>query len=204
MTPDEDQLLVRRMLRGDDDAFSSFFNRYFPALFRFAVSRLGGDEDAAEEVVQTTLCLAVRKVHTWRGEAALMTWLCTLCRHEIGAFHEKKGRRADSVSLTEDVPEVRAALESLASMTPGPEAEALRGEIARLVQAVLDALPGRYGDALEWKYALGLSVDEIASRLEVSPKAAESLLTRARASFRDGFTAVSRGLELDRPDRSLT
>jgi RNA polymerase sigma-70 factor (ECF subfamily) len=192
------------MLRGEEEAYSAFFDRYFPALFRFASARVGGDADAAEEIVQATLCLAVRKVHTWRGEAALLTWLCTLCRHEVGSFLEKRGRRADSVSLTEDVPEVRAALESLAAMSSGPEAHALRAELARLVQSVLDALPDRYGDALEWKYALGLSVDEIASRLGTSPKAAESLLTRARAAFRDGYAAVSRGLKPDTPDRSLT
>ena len=65
-----------------------------------------------------------------------------------------------------------------------------RREIARLVQVVLDRLPGRYGDALEWKYIDGFSVAEIAERLALAPKAAESMLTRARAAFRDAFTAA--------------
>ena len=53
--------------------------------------------------------------------------------------------------------------------------------------ATLDALPGRYGEALEWKYIDGLSVREIAARLELGEKATESLLTRARESFRDAI-----------------
>jgi DNA-directed RNA polymerase specialized sigma24 family protein len=35
-----------------------------------------------------------------------------------------------------------------------------------------------------------LSVDDIAARLQCTPKAAESLLTRARDAFRDAFAAV--------------
>jgi DNA-directed RNA polymerase specialized sigma24 family protein len=60
---------------------------------------------------------------------------------------------------------------------------------------VLDQLPTRYGDALEWKYGEGLSVKEIATRLGVGPKAAESLLTRARQAFRDAFATVGPSLE---------
>ena len=57
----------------------------------------------------------------------------------------------------------------------------------RVVEATLDALPGHYGEVLEWKYLDGHSVQEIASRLELGPKAAESLLTRAREAFRDAI-----------------
>ena len=56
---------------------------------------------------------------------------------------------------------------------------------------LLDGLPARYGDALEWKYVEGLPVVEIAARLAVSPKAAESLLTRAREAFRDAFATLA-------------
>jgi len=64
----------------------------------------------------------------------------------------------------------------------------------RVVHAEGDRLPGlvvdRYGDVLEWKYAHGLSVAEIASRLGTSIKAAESTLTRARLAFREGYSSL--------------
>jgi RNA polymerase sigma-70 factor, ECF subfamily len=188
-----DTQLVSRMLAGEEPAFEEFFERFFPALYRFALARLGRDADAAEDVVQATLVRVVGKLDTFRGEAALFTWMCTFCRHEIATHYRRLGR-APHVPLIEDAPEVRAILDSLAATAvDGPEEALRRTEVARLVQATLDALPVRYGDALEWKYIQGLSVREIGERLELGPKAAESLLTRAREAFRDGFSAIAAG-----------
>jgi RNA polymerase sigma-70 factor (ECF subfamily) len=180
------------MLAGDERAFDEFFEGHFPGLYRFAMTRLNHDEDAAEEVAQATICKAITKLGTYRGEAALFTWLCTFCRHEISTYFKRNRMETRSVNLVEDAPEVRAALESSAGMFEGPARAFDRAEIGRLVQVALDQLPPHYGNALEWKYLEGLSVKEIASRLQLSPKAAESLLTRAREAFRDCFSALTR------------
>jgi len=192
----EDKELAARIVRGDEQAFEEFFEGHFPGLYRFALARVNGDEDAAEEAAQVTLCKALTKMHTYRGEAALFTWLCTFCRHEISAYYQRHKKAARQVALIEDVPEVRAALESLSSTVPGgPELALETKERSRLVQVVLDRLPPRYGNALEWKYVDELSVAEIAIRLGLSVKAAESLLTRAREAFREGYaTLVSHSL----------
>jgi RNA polymerase sigma-70 factor (ECF subfamily) len=187
----EDRRLVRRMLSGDERAFDEFFDRNYPRLWRFALSRLS-DEDAADEVAQSTICRAITKLGTYRGEAALFTWLCTFCRHEISAMYRRNPYTARRVDLIEDAPEVRAALESLGADLEEPDRSFDRAEVARLVQVALDRLPGHQADALEWKYLEGLSVREIAARLGSTPKAAESLLTRARDAFRDAFTALTR------------
>jgi DNA-directed RNA polymerase specialized sigma24 family protein len=49
---------------------------------------------------------------------------------------------------------------------------------------------------LEWKYVDGLSVKEIADRLAVGPKAAESLLTRARTACREVLAEIDSSLGL--------
>ncbi|HUD70949.1 MAG TPA: RNA polymerase sigma factor [Dongiaceae bacterium] len=191
---DDDRALVGRMLDGDEAAFTRFFDGQFPRLYRFALTRLDGDEAATEEVVQAALCRAIAGLAGYRGEAALFTWLCTICRRGIAEHRERRGRRLDDVPLREENPEVRAALDSLAALGGSdPETAAQRREIARQVQVILDALPGAYGDALEWKYLEGRSVREIAARLDLSVKAAESMLTRAREAFRDGFAAMAHG-----------
>lgn len=178
--------LARRLLAGEEAAFEEFFAASFPRLYRFARARLNGDEDAAEEVVQSALIRAIDKLHTYRGEAALFTWLCTLCRREISAYRERTGKFTEVSFLDEPGPS--AALDALATLaTDDPEAQMRRNELAQLVQATLDHLPGRYGDALEWRYIHGLSVNEIAARLGLGYKATESLLSRARQAFREGF-----------------
>jgi RNA polymerase sigma-70 factor (ECF subfamily) len=180
--------LVRRMLGGDERAFDEFFADYFPRLFRFAVLRLR-DPDAAEDIVQTSLVAAMRHLGSWRGEASLFTWLCTICRREIGAWQKRTSRRV-FVSIEDDDPGLRAALDSIGAAADAPDARLARADTGRTVQLALDHLPPRYSRALEWKYLEELSVDDIAGRLQCTPKAAESLLTRARAAFRDAFAAV--------------
>ena len=191
--PGNDLALVKRMLAGEDRAFSEFFESHFPRLFRFALTRLGGRADAAEEVAQAALCAAMTRLSTYRGESALFTWLCAICRHEIGRYYARLGRPEVAGSLPEDSEIARAALDSLAmaDQEQGPEAGLRRQELARLVQVTLDSLPWSYASALEWKYLQELPVKEIAVRLKLSLKAAESLLVRARAAFRDGFTTLA-------------
>jgi RNA polymerase sigma-70 factor (ECF subfamily) len=192
MAEHPDRFLAARMVRGDEAAFGEFFESHFAPLFRFAMPRVGNDAHVAEEVVQAALCRAVRKLGSYRGEAALLTWLCTFCRHEISAYFQKESRVPPMVELLDDIPEVRAALESLGA-AERPEAALRRSETSRLVQLVLDRLPVHYGDALEWTYIDGMPVAEIAERLGVGVKAAESILTRSRAAFRDAFTAAYGG-----------
>jgi RNA polymerase sigma-70 factor (ECF subfamily) len=164
-----DLALARRLLAGDETALEEFFQDYFPRLYRFACVRLAGNDDAAEEVVQAAMTKAIEKLHTYRGEAAMFTWLCAVCRREISTWQERTGTRAE-ITLREDEPRTRATLDALAALTGSdPETELHRREISRLVQVTLDHLPGRYADALEWRYMQGLSVDEIAARLAATP-----------------------------------
>lgn len=190
---DHDRQLLERMLDGDEQAFDTFVDEYYPRLYRFAYPRLGSDPEATQDVVQGTFEKVVPRLGSFRGEAALFTWMCTFCRYEIAAHWRATGRRRPEVELDEDSPDVRAALESLSADDGGPEKAVERQQLARLVRATLDYLPIRYGNALEWKYMHGLSVREIALRLGITPKAAESLLTRARQAFRDGFATVVGG-----------
>jgi RNA polymerase sigma-70 factor, ECF subfamily len=192
---DTDRALVERVLNGQEDAFAQFFDLMFPRVYRFALARVGQREDAAEDIAQATLCQTMRKLATWRGEASLFTWICTICRHEIDAWRRKYPDET-AVELVEDAPEIRAALESLhADAQLGAHSTIERRELAVLVQRVLDHLPPHYGNVLEWKYLDDLPVRGIASRLNLSEKAAESLLTRARAAFRDLVTAIAPELE---------
>jgi RNA polymerase sigma-70 factor (ECF subfamily) len=188
---DDDRQLVNAMLAGDEKAFTAFFETYFPRVYRFALPRVSRNEDNAKDVVQATLIKAMRKLGDWRGDASLFTWLCQICRREIADHVRSQQRRSSKVVLIEDSEEVRAALEGIeAPPADDPLRRADSAELKRLVHAVLDRLPNRYGEALEWKYVEGHSVEEIGERLGIGQTAAQSLLARARAAFREGLEAV--------------
>ncbi len=74
-----------------------------------------------------------------------------------------------------------------------PLRAANREQVRESILAALDYLPAPYGDILEWKYLRDMSMAEIARRLGRSPKAVESLLTRAREAFRESFSLLSGG-----------
>jgi RNA polymerase sigma-70 factor (ECF subfamily) len=187
----DDRQLANRMLAGEERAFDVFFETYFPRIYRFTLPRVGRDEAMAKDVVQATLIKAMRKLGDWRGDAALFTWLCQICRHEIADQVRSQRRHSDKVVLIEDSAEVRAALESIeAPAADDPLRRADSDELKRLVHAVLDRLPNRYGEALEWKYVEGRSVEEIGELLGIGHTAAQSLLARARGAFREGLEAV--------------
>ena len=166
-----DIALVRGMLAGDEPAFRHFFETYFPRIYRFALPRLAGDVEATKEVVQASLTKAIRGLASYRSDAALFTWLCQICRSQIVDHLRANKRFSDRIVLIDDSPELRAALESVEAPAEDEPAQRLSSAQTRaLVQSVLDRLPARYGDVLEWKYIEGRSVEEIGELLGVGPR----------------------------------
>ena len=192
----DDKRLAKQLLKGNERAFDRFFEENFARLYRFALVRLADDPDAAREIAQITLSKAVRKLHTYKGEAALFSWLCAICRNETSDWLAKQGRYRDHIVLTEDFADVRAAVESLqAPEQMSPERHYRRVELLRLIQVALDNLPPRYGDVLEWKYIEGRSTREISERMNLGVEATQSLLARARRAFADAYSSLTTGLD---------
>lgn len=200
----QDRAIARRILKGDEAALRDLFDRYFPRLYRFALARLEGDHDAATEVVQQTFCKAIERLDSYRGEAALYTWFCQICRNSVIDCLRRSRRESARVVRLEDSAHVRAVLEALAApVADMPEVGVWQRDVRRLVQATVDALPERYGEILEWKYVDGASVKEIAARLGVGFKAAESLLMRARTAFRTAILEMAETSDGLRPPDGL-
>lgn len=186
----KDRSLAAQVAAGDQSAFDAFFKEYFPRLFRFTLTRVDNNEELAEEIVQRTMCIVVRKMASYRGEALLFTWLCQICRNETSAvFRARKLELREDIRI-EDHPAVQAALESVAADDTRPESARRRDEIANFVKVTLEHLPSNYALALELKYIKGYSVREVASDLNIGEKAAESILTRARMAFKERFRAI--------------
>lgn len=187
----EDRQLAERVVAKDRGAAELFFDNYFSRLYRFVSLRVD-QPDACEDIVQEAMIKAIRNLASYRGEAALFTWLCQIGRHEISNYFKRFGRHESRQVSLDDDPHIRAALESLES---GELTGTDRIALEQVVQLTLDYLPERYSRALEMKYLEGLSVEEIAERFGEGAIAVQSLLARARSAFRKGFSEVRREQE---------
>jgi RNA polymerase sigma-70 factor (ECF subfamily) len=177
--------LAQQLIKGNEKVFNQFFTDYYPKLFRFIMSRVNHDRDIADDFAQQTMCKAIDKMQNYRGEAALFTWMCQISRSLIYADFLKQQRRYKTVMPLAESPEARDILDTIAmNENQQPENISVNLELSDLISEILDSLPNRYGDILEWKYVEQLSVDEIAGKLNTTMISVQSSLARARKSFK--------------------
>jgi RNA polymerase sigma-70 factor, ECF subfamily len=188
-----DRALIVRMRAGDQRAFDEFFNASAPRLLAYLARRSGMDSASIEDIVQNSLIKAIRNLDKYRGEAALFTWLTEICRHELADVSRKSARRPAHMSLEEPYADSYMEEHQLqTSQAAEPlwqvDAASQRGA----VMTVLQRLPAHYAIALEAKYGDGMSVEDIARQLGLTRVAAQSLLARARAEFRERWLEFTR------------
>jgi RNA polymerase sigma-70 factor, ECF subfamily len=181
---EEDLQLVSRMLAGDKRACEAFFAAYAKPVAAFATRRSKLPPASIEDVVQNCLFKAIRNLASFRGEAALFTWLCGICRHELATLYRKTARHPVHASLDSDGFARDTVLEMPAPLATEPHYEFDVAADRFDIVTTLNRLPHRYARALEWTYADGSSVHEVAGRLGLSAIAAQSLLARARVAFK--------------------
>ena len=165
--------LLERAAQGEPSAVRELLDGVGPTVYGFVFARVGGNQQAAEDLTQETLVEACRSAHTYRGEATLATWVCAIARRRIGRYFERERRE----ELT------RSSL-TLVRHDDGVEAGHDVDQRDELVRA-LGRVPVVQRQVLVLKYLDGRTVAEIAEALNRSPVQIQSLLQRGRDSLRD-------------------
>lgn len=181
--------LVDRMRRGDQRAFNEFFDTYVPRLSAFAGRRSSLDVVAIEDVVQATMINAMRNLGSYRGDAALFTWLCKICRNQLADARRSAARRPGTQSLEELLSGRPSGTVVELTDFRDPLDECETDSTRSAVRRVINSLPGNYARVLELRFGDELSGREIATTLQLSQDAAESLLARARQAFKLAWAA---------------
>jgi RNA polymerase sigma-70 factor (ECF subfamily) len=166
------------VLAGDETAWRAWYEETFPSLYAYAHWRCAGLRDLTEEIVQETWLTAVRRLRDFRPEqGSFAAWLrgivANLLRNHWRHAHPRNGtvdRLGDQHPFS---PPADAALE--------------QRERAEQIARALAQLADRQEAVLRAKYLDGRSVADIAAEWGESPKAVESLLTRARQAFREAY-----------------
>jgi len=168
--------LLAAAAAGEPTAVRSLIDSAGPVVYGFVLARVGGHQEVAEDLVQETFLEAVRSAPSFRGEAALTTWLCAIARHRIARHYRAERRRevADS------------GLVALSGEAAPEPSEGLLDTVERRdeVMAALGRLPVVHKQVLVLKYLDGMSVEEIAGELGRSRVQVQSLLQRARDGLR--------------------
>jgi RNA polymerase sigma-70 factor (ECF subfamily) len=167
-----DTELIGRILSGDMRALETLMRIHNRTLYRTARAILRDDAEA-EDAVQDAYLQAYRKLGTFRGESKLSTWLVRIAANEALMRRRRNPRPAEAPERPEPV-----------SDAPGPQDDAERAQMRRLLEAHIDALPGGYRAVFVLRAVEELSVEETAAALAIPHATVRSRYFRARGLLR--------------------
>jgi RNA polymerase sigma-70 factor (ECF subfamily) len=185
-----DHDLVERVRAGDAAAFELIMRRHNRRLFRLARSVLRNGAEA-EDVVQETYVRAFAKLDGFIGPGGFSAWLARI------AYNEALGRRRsrspvvslhDYVSDRHGDADVRR-IETMTSHDPDPERLTGNGELRRLLEDAIDALPADFRAVFVLRAVEGMSVSETAHALSIRPETVKTRFHRARHRLQEALGA---------------
>lgn len=179
---DPDVRLMLQVQEGDDAAFEGLVVRH-RAQVQHQLFLMMGHRDDAEDLAQEVFLRVYRHRKNYRPAAKFVTWLYHIVRN-VGRNALRHRRRRPTMPL--------GVVPQHENETPLPDARAEapsrpleRGELRNVVRQALGSLQGRQKRALFLQQYEDRSYTEIADQLALSPKAAKSLLYRARNQMRE-------------------
>jgi len=162
------------VLAGDETAWRTWYDANCERLERYVRWRCSGLADLAADVLQETWLVAVNRIAAFEPKTgSFRTWLRGIAQNVLRNHLRREGRRNDFGHSAEP------------TTTDDNRAYRVAGALAEL--------PRKYESVLRAKYLDGRSVCQIAKALTKSPKAIESLLTRARSAFKIAYEKLNDG-----------
>ncbi len=174
----EEEILVKRIIQGDQKTIENFYRRYKPRLLAYIQKKV--ESRVAEDILQETFLSALDSLPSFKGDSSLSSWLFSIARHEIVDYYRKK-------KIKKIVFSHFPFLEKLVSQALSPEIALEKKELKDKIKQTFIAISEGKRKILRLKYVEGLSVSKIARKLGITYKAAESRLSRARRAFQKEF-----------------
>ena len=173
---DGDAELLQAIAGGDRLAFDRLSRRHLDRAYGVAL-RIGTAAGHAQDVVQDVFLRLWQRPDAWRpGQAQFSTWLYRVVVNRcLDLKRRPKATDLDSVEEPQD-PDANA------------EDSLLQAERNRALDGAVNQLPERQRAAIVLTYTAGLRNAEAASAMDISVKAFEALLVRAKRELRDYLT----------------
>ncbi len=165
--------LIARIHNGDKKAFKEILTRYQNSVYGFALSLLH-DPHEAEDISQEVFLRLYRTAGSYRSYATLHTYLFRITKN-LCIDHLRKNR-------PETMPDPPAP-----ACFRTPYSDLCASELREKIEVLISSLPDNQRAAIHLRHVQGLTYREISESLGVTVRAVESLLTRARRTFRSRF-----------------
>ena len=173
----EEARLVEAAAAGDAAAFARLVEPHLAVLHRVAW-RVCGDATLADDAVQETLLVALRRLRRYRPGTSLRGWLAAIAIRRAHTLRRAAERRRRREQLGPVVPP-----------PPGPEGVAEAAALARALRAALDRMPPRRRAVMLLRFDAGLDHAEIARTLGIRPASVRAHVHQGIAALRAALAA---------------
>lgn len=178
MTREQELTVIRRVQRGDTDAFEALVAAYEKNVFNVALQMTGNREDA-QDMTQEAFLKAYSSLSSFRGDSKFSSWLYRIVSNVCLDFKRRQGRRPSS-SLTVEDDEGENIQLDIADESQSPEALLERKMTREAVRAGLQQLPDEQRQILLLREIQGLSYEEIGEAMGLEAGTVKSRIFRAR------------------------
>ena len=145
------------------------------------IARKIDDEGVVEEITNDVMWAAIKSRQTFAGKSAEFSWICGIAKHKIVDYYRKKKLKTILFSIN-------PKFEEIADEALSPERDVLKNELKEEIKATLNDISEGYANILRLKYITGLKTSAIAAMLNITIKAVEGQLKRAKRKFSENWT----------------
>ncbi|HEY7559456.1 MAG TPA: sigma-70 family RNA polymerase sigma factor [Candidatus Binatia bacterium] len=167
---------VRRLQRGDTEAFAALVERHQRSIFNL-LYRMLGDYDDAAEVSQEAFLSAYRSIKSFRGDSSFSTWL-----YRIAVNHANTRRK--SAALWQQRTARLKSLEPVGDGGPDPADVLEQKEVRERVQAALNSLESEDATIILLRDLQDVPYETVAEVLKIPIGTVKSRLHRARRALK--------------------
>jgi RNA polymerase sigma-70 factor, ECF subfamily len=184
MLETQNDISIEALRAGDRVHFSRLVDAYSTPIYRLALKMLGNEQDA-EDVLQTTFIKAFQHVSNFEGRSSLSTWLYRIAANEALMSIRRKH---PSISLDEELQDddgnIQEPLE-FADWSALPESDMLSAESRIVLDRAIEGLPIKLRAVFLMRDIEGLSIKETSEALDLTETAVKTRLLRARLFLRE-------------------
>jgi RNA polymerase sigma-70 factor (ECF subfamily) len=174
-----DAELIQRVVGGDEAAFETLYERYFPRVFGFVQKRLDNRADT-EETVQEVFINVFSSMASFRGEAPFAAWVLGVARRTIASRFKKKRHATVPFDATEEPETIDIGIPTLHREPTPYEAYECGERLAHLQDRAERQLSREQRQLFQMHHLENHSIHDIALSLNKSEDAVKSNLYRAR------------------------